>query len=51
VSLQEAEEVLGKRFGFNRAQTEHYLKICDTNKDGQLSYTEFVDFYLKIKEK
>lgn len=51
VSLQEAEEVLAKRFGFNAQQTKHYLTICDTNQDGQLSYGEFVDFFLKIKEK
>jgi Ca2+-binding EF-hand superfamily protein len=51
VSLQEAEAVLGERFGFNAQQTKHYLTICDKNQDGQLSYGEFVDFYVRIKEK
>jgi Ca2+-binding EF-hand superfamily protein len=51
VSLQEAEAVLSERFGFSAQQTKNYLTICDKNHDGQLSYGEFVDFYLKIKEK
>jgi Ca2+-binding EF-hand superfamily protein len=51
VSLSEAEEVLAKRFGFSHEQTKHYLTICDKNQDGQLSYGEFVDFYIRIKEK
>jgi len=51
VSLQEAQAVLSERFGFTQAQTQNYLTICDKNQDGQLSYGEFVDFYIRIKEK
>merc|ERR1712141_612293 len=50
ISPEEAQAVLTKDLGFNEQKTKTLVDQYDTNKDGQLSYEEFVSFYLKVKE-
>ena len=50
VSLQEAYEVLNRRCGFPMEKCLNIFKLCDTNHDGQLSYEEFINFYLNVQK-
>lgn len=51
ISRQEAQQVLRQELGFTPAKTEVLMEQFDMNADGQLSYEEFVAFYVKVKEK
>ena len=51
ISLKEAHVVLESRLGFGKDASKRLVRMCDKNRDGQLSYDEFVDFYFRVKEK
>ena len=51
ISLEEACSVLAKELGFNIERTVALVNEFDVNKDGRLSYDEFVGFYSKVKQK
>lgn len=51
ISTDEAYTVLSKELGFNPRKTKHMLHQFDINKDGKLSYEEFVGFYVKVQQK
>jgi calmodulin len=51
ITLDEAQEILHEELGFNTEQTKQLINMCDKNKDGVLSYDEFVEFFFKMKEK
>ncbi len=51
VSYDEAYEVLKDTLGFSREKSNKLCRTCDKNKDGNLSYEEFVDFYFKVQDK
>ena len=43
--------VLSKELGFSVDRTSALVNEFDVNKDGRLSYDEFVGFYSKVKQK
>lgn len=51
ISTDEAYTVLSKELGFTSQKTKKMLQQFDINKDGKLSYEEFVGFYAKIQQK
>ena len=51
ISPDEACTVLSRELGFTADKTRALLHQFDANKDGHLSYEEFLGFYMKVKEK
>lgn len=51
ISLDEAHVVLESVLGFSKDASRRLVRVCDTNRDGSLSFDEFVDFYFRIKHK
>ncbi len=52
VSVAEAHEVLKVKLGFTTIErTQKFLKSCDKNGDGLISYDEFADFFHKVKQR
>ena len=51
ISPDEACTVLSRELGFSPDKTRSLVQQFDKNKDGHLSYDEFIYFYMKVKEK
>ena len=51
ISIDEAHEVLHKELGFNKDKSLAAIDRFDINKDGQVSYIEFAEFYIAVEER
>ena len=51
ITPDEAATVLARDLCFPEEKTKSLLSLFDVNKDGKLSYDEFVGFYMKFKAK
>ena len=51
ITLDEAHVVLEHVLGFGHEATYRMMRTCDVNRDGSLSFDEFVNFYFKVKDK
>ena len=49
VTVDEAHEILSKELAFTPQQSVQLVSKYDKNGDGQLSYEEFVKFYLNVR--
>ena len=51
ISQEEAFAVLSVELGFTMDKVHALITRFDVNEDGQLSYDEFVEFYLRVRQK
>ena len=51
ISIDEAHDVLHKELGFNKNKSLAAIERFDLNKDGQVSYIEFAEFYIAVEER
>ncbi len=51
VTIEEAHDVLRKELAFTFQQSIDLVKRYDKNKDGHLSYEEFIGFYKRVRSK
>jgi Ca2+-binding EF-hand superfamily protein len=51
ISREEAYGVLFRELGFDREKSNSLINQFDINADGQLSYEEFIGFYMKVRER
>ena len=51
VTLGEAHTILAKELAFTYKQSQRLFEHYDKNRDGRLSYEEFVSFYSKISSR
>ncbi len=51
VTIEEAHDVLRKELAFTLQQSMDLDKRYDKNKDGHLSYEEFIRFYKRVRSK
>jgi len=50
VSNKDAEELMKSMLGFTEERCRSTIEICDKDKDGNISFEEFIDFYAILEE-
>ena len=51
ISCDEAHKVLHNELGYTEERSKSMVDKFDMNRDGQVSYMEFAEFYIAVEEK
>lgn len=51
ISSEEAHKVLHEELGYSQDRSRAMIDKFDSNRDGQVSYMEFAEFYVAVEEK
>ncbi len=51
ISIEDAHSVLREELHFTEERSKAMVKAFDINRDGNVSYMEFAEFYIAVEEK